>query len=187
MGHVIRRGCGHGTQCSNDQKAADPVVGRVKTRWRLSAAMRLVVCSNGHHTKHTRSGECQQYVNAGARSRGRNGQVTLPARSPHSVPSRLWLGREGVKRPRRRIREAPAVQVHSRRSGGYPRGVAVTTPLHHGGVLPGGLFEKSTVGASRDAGLVTSKYSRGFAPVIFAVSAAGNLRMYVLYCPAISL
>ena len=45
----------------------------------------------------------------------------------------------------------------------------------------GGLFPKSTVGASSDAGLVTSKYSRGFAPVIFAVRVAGKLRMYVLY------
>src|SRR4029077_7542674 len=41
---------------------------------------------------------------------------------------------------------------------------------------------KSTFGASRDSGLVAVKYFRSLAPVIFAVSTAGNLRMYALYC-----
>lgn len=44
--------------------------------------------------------------------------------------------------------------------------------------VPG--FEKSTVGASRFAPLVTSKYSRGFAPVTLAVITCGKRRMYVL-------
>src|SRR5689334_10972875 len=43
-------------------------------------------------------------------------------------------------------------------------------------------FEKSTVGAVRAPGFVTSKYSRGFAPVTFAVRDCGSVRMYVLYC-----
>ena len=38
-------------------------------------------------------------------------------------------------------------------------------------------LEKSTVGAVRAPGFVTSKYSRGFAPVTFAVSDCGNVLM----------
>lgn len=41
-------------------------------------------------------------------------------------------------------------------------------------------FLKSTFGASRFAALVTSKYSRGLAPMIFAVITTGNRRIYVL-------
>ena len=41
-------------------------------------------------------------------------------------------------------------------------------------------FEKSTVGAVRAPGVVTSKYSRGLAPVTLAVSDCGRVRMYVL-------
>ena len=42
-------------------------------------------------------------------------------------------------------------------------------------------FEKSTDGAVRAPGVVTSKYSRGLAPVTFAVNDCGSVRMYVLY------
>lgn len=42
-------------------------------------------------------------------------------------------------------------------------------------------FPKSTVGTSRAAADVTSKYGRSFAPVTFAVSTCGKVRMYVLY------
>ena len=41
---------------------------------------------------------------------------------------------------------------------------------------------KSTFGLSRFSGFVTWKYFLSFAPVIFAVSTAGNWRMYALYC-----
>lgn len=78
--------------------------------------------------------------------------------------------------------------------GGNPRGLRtqsrcqdrLTRRHHHAiersrqGVFAAGL-EKSTVGAVRAPGVVTSKYSRGFAPVTFAVNDCGRVLMYVLY------
>jgi len=43
-------------------------------------------------------------------------------------------------------------------------------------------FPKSTFGASRAPGFVTSKYSRGLAPTTLAVTTVGKRRMYALYC-----
>lgn len=70
---------------------------------------------------------------------------------------------------------------------GYPRGLTPDRPTAADptacafgyGVFAGG-FEKSTLGAVRAPGVVTSKYSRCFAPVTFAVSDCGSVRMYVL-------
>ena len=84
----------------------------------------------------------------------------------------VWMRRTGASenekrdqhRPRFRTVESPA--AHGTFAGGA-------------GAAAGG-FEKSTVGASRFAAFVTSKYGFGFAPMTFAVSAVGNVRMYVL-------
>lgn len=61
-----------------------------------------------------------------------------------------------------------------------------STPLTTQPVFSPG-FEKSTFGASRAPGVVTSKYDFGSAPMTFAVSTAGKRRMYVLYARAASL
>jgi hypothetical protein len=61
-------------------------------------------------------------------------------------------------------------------------GAGTDAPAPDGGALAGlpGV-PKSTVGASRFPGFVTWKYFFSFAPVIFAVSTAGNCRRYALY------
>jgi hypothetical protein len=61
-------------------------------------------------------------------------------------------------------------------AGGGTGGAAGDEPAAP--VLPG--FEKSTVGASRAPALVTSNPARGLAPVTFAVSAVGKVRIVVL-------
>lgn len=55
----------------------------------------------------------------------------------------------------------------------------VPPPDGAGGAPPGA--GNSTVGTSRAAPLVTSKYFRACAPVTFAVITAGKVRMYELY------
>ena len=68
--------------------------------------------------------------------------------------------------------------------GARYQGAAWDEPFRRPCVTAYGLFGvvlKSTFGVSRAPGVVTSKYSRGLAPVTFAVITAGKLRMYVLY------
>ena len=118
-------------------------------------------------------------------------RVAEAAREPNRI-RREWKHDDGttVGWQRGCMRCARArTSANEERGQNRPRSQHRTHPTRHGtfdGGAGGGVvdpgFEKSTVGASRFAAFVTSKYGFAFAPMTFAVSAVGNFLMNVLYC-----